>query len=363
MKNGASSAGARTPGQLAEPLRRVVRALHDALAELGEALRADEREVGTGRDRPEELRRPRVLLRVAALNVGRPLPDDLSEPVLALDDRRAEADEERRILGDEALLVGGGDEAREAAAVVHVDAERLELPADDVGAVARRSVEDAERGRVDADDEEGARVVGEGGQLSHLRLDRPEVARHLDVDTRCLAPDRLPHPVEVEETGRGVERDRRELDPRLAVARDQGAPLRTRRAGNERRRPSGDPRGHADRGRRCRGPVVRRHAHRLELDELPEHARELEQRLELAVVAVRLAVVGGQELAAVRDLVADGRDVVLPAPRSEEVERLGAVFVPAEDALDVAAQARTRSEAARGDRGSRGTRRRSGIAP
>ena len=177
LKNGPSSAGAANAGQLAEPLRRVVRALHDALAELGEALRADEREVGAGRDRPQELRRPRVLLRVAPLHVGRPLPDDLPEPVLALDDRRAEADQERRVLGDEALLVGRGDEAGEPAAVVHVDSERLELPADDVGAVARRSVEDAERRRVDADDEEGARVVGEGGQLGHLRLDRPEVAR------------------------------------------------------------------------------------------------------------------------------------------------------------------------------------------
>ena len=56
------------------------------------------------------------------------------------------------------------------------------------------------------------------------------------------------------------------------------------------------------------------------------------------MVAVGLAVVRGQELAAVRDLVANGGDVVLPAPRAEKVERLGAVFVPAEDALDVAAQ-------------------------
>ena len=56
------------------------------------------------------------------------------------------------------------------------------------------------------------------------------------------------------------------------------------------------------------------------------------------MVAVRLAVVGGQELAPVRDLVADGGDVVLPAPRAEEVERLGTVFVPAEDTLDMAAQ-------------------------
>src|SRR5688572_31286345 len=54
----------------------------------------------------------RSLLRVAPLHVGRALPDDLPESVLALDDRRTEADEERRVLGDEALLVGGGDEER-----------------------------------------------------------------------------------------------------------------------------------------------------------------------------------------------------------------------------------------------------------
>ena len=107
-----------------------------------------------------------------------------------------------------------------------------------------------------------------------------------------------------------------ELDPRLAVARDQvecrSAPVEP---GTSAVRPSGDPRGHADRGRRRRGPVVRRHADGVELDELPEHARVLEERLELPVVGVGLAVVGGDELAAVRDLVADGRHVVLPAAR------------------------------------------------
>ena len=109
--------------EVAEPRRRVAGPLDDALAELGDALRADEREVGGHRDRPEDLGRAGVLLRVAPLDVGRALPDDLAEAVLPLGDGRRRGRSGRSVLGDKSLLVGRGDEAGEATAVVHVDAE------------------------------------------------------------------------------------------------------------------------------------------------------------------------------------------------------------------------------------------------
>jgi hypothetical protein len=62
------------------------------------------------------------------------------------------------------------------------------------------------------------------------------------------------------------------------------------------------------------------------------------------VVRVRVAVVGGDELAAVDDLVANSRDIVLPATTSQEAQRVSAVLVPCKRSLDMAAKRVLRDE-------------------
>src|SRR6266545_1973375 len=64
----------------------------------------------------------------------------------------------------------------------------------------------------------------------------------------------------------------------------------------------------------------------------------------LPVVTVRVAVVRGDELRSIRDLVADGRDVVLPAAATEEAERPLAVLVAVEDLLHVPPQGILRAQ-------------------
>ena len=227
---------------------------------------------------------------------------------------------------------------------MHVDAEGLQLAADDVGAVARRRLEDAERDGIDADDEERARVVGQARDLRGLRLDRPEVAGVLDVDARGVVTERCPQRVEVEQAGCAVEGHELEVDPRPAVAAHHGETLRRDRGRHERLPPPGDAPAHAE--RRCGGarPVVRRLAHGVELHELADQARVLEEGLQLAVVRVALAVVGGEELAAVDDLVDDRRDVVLPAAAAQEAQGLPAAAVAREHRLEVAPQLELRAE-------------------
>ena len=170
-------------GQLAEPLGGVAGPLARSPARVSASpSRPDQRQIGAGRDRPQVLGRAGVLLGIAALDVRGPVPDDLAEAVLALDRRRSEADQERRVFGHESLGVGGGDEPRQAAAVMHVDPERLDVAADDVGAVARRRLEHAERDRVDADDGQRPGLARDRRDLERLRLDRAQKAGHLEVD-------------------------------------------------------------------------------------------------------------------------------------------------------------------------------------
>jgi hypothetical protein len=62
------------------------------------------------------------------------------------------------------------------------------------------------------------------------------------------------------------------------------------------------------------------------------------------VVCVGVAVVGGDEFAAVDDLVAHGRDIVLPATASQEAQRVAAVLVPRKRSLDMATKRVLRDE-------------------
>ncbi len=202
-----------------------------------------QRQVGAGRDRPQILGCAGVLLGVAALDVGGPLPHDLAEAVLAVDDRGADADQEHRVLGDELLGVGGGDEPGQPAAVVHVDPERLQLTADDVGAVARRRLEHAQRDRIDADHRR-ARPRREPAPASSSAWvsttpRKPGISKY----RQAMSSDSASRTASISSSPVGsVERHPLQLHPRLAVALDQRPPLGAHR----RRAPA----------RRCR-PVMR----------------------------------------------------------------------------------------------------------
>ena len=94
-----------------------------------------------------------------------------------------------------------------------------------------------------------------------------------------------------------------------------------------------------------RRPVVDRRADHVHPDQLADHDLELEDRLVLAEIGIGVAAVGGQELGAAVDLVADGGDVVLPAAAAEEADhvRRGRCSDRAEEPADV------RSEIALGE--------------
>lgn len=100
-------------------------------------------------------------------------------------------------------------------------------------------------------------------------------------------------------------------------------------------RPAGVADGHPDRGAGRLVAVVGGDVDDVHLQQLGHHADVLEQGLEPAVVLVRLARVGGEELAAPVDLVADGRHVVRVAAVAEEAERLGGVGVAAQQPAHV----------------------------
>ena len=123
------------------------------------------------------------------------------------------------------LGIGGGDEAGQPAPEVHRDPERLQLAADDVGAVERRRLENAERDRIDADDRERAGLVRESGDLGRPDLDRAEIARVLEVDAGRVLRERLPERSNVDEPALRVEGHTLDAHPGAAVPLDDREPL------------------------------------------------------------------------------------------------------------------------------------------
>ena len=87
------------------------------------------------------------------------------------------------------------------AAVLHVDSQRLDVTADNVGSVAHWGRDHAERDRIDADDADGSGLVGESGDLASALFERPEVAWILEIDGRGLRCEGLLKAVEVELAG------------------------------------------------------------------------------------------------------------------------------------------------------------------
>ena len=108
----------------------------------------------------------------------------------------------------------------------------------------------------------------------------------------------------------------------LAVVPDSGQQISADGFSYQHLMPTCQPAGHAERRGGGLKPVVRRDVDHVHVQELAHHAGVLEQRLKPAVIVVRLARVGGQELASPVHLVAHGWHVMLIAPSSQEAEVL-----------------------------------------
>ena len=101
-----------------------------------------------------------------------------------------------------------------------------------------------------------------------------------------------------------------------------------------------DAAGHAQRCADGLSAVVVRHVADVHVEQLGHHRLILEHCMEAAVVFVRLARVGREELRAVHDLVDERRDVAVVAARAEEADKLLRGLVLAEDSVDVAREPR-----------------------
>jgi len=143
-----------------------------------------------------------------------------------------------------------------------------------------------------------------------------------------------------------VEADLGAVGHRLGLA--QGARLHEPHRAHVRRRQhlvaAGDAPGHAKRAPGDVAPVVDGVGDGVVVEQLAEHAVELEAREVLAEVAVVAAAVGADELGPVDDLVDDGRHVMLPAAGAAEVQVVDAGDVFVEQALHVPAQVALRED-------------------
>ena len=256
---------------------------------------------------------------------------------------------ERALLGEHGVVVPEGDEAGAAAAGVHVHAERLDVAAGDVGAQGAGRREHAERDRVDAGDRQGAVLVGDPDDLGAVGLDGAEVAGALPVDGGERVVQLGAQVVEVDHAGLAVplvEADLGAVRHRLGLA--ERARLHQPHRAHVRRDQhlvaAGDAPGHAERAPGHVAPVVDGVGDGVVVEQLAEHAVELEAREVLAEVGVVAAAVGADELGPVDDLVDDRRHVVLPAAGAAEVEVVDARGVLVEQALDVPAQIALRED-------------------
>jgi len=127
---------------------------------------------------------------------------------------------------------------------------------------------------------------------------------------------------------------------RCAVVPDHGEPLGIDVARDEHLAATRQARRHPDGVSGGAAPAVDRQADEVHRHELAQLAGVLEPGLVAPVVRGGRAPDRRQELAARDDLVADGRDVVLPAAGAEEAEVVGTRAVPRQHLGEVAAQLR-----------------------
>ena len=224
-------------------------------------------------------------------------------------------------------------EAVMGAAVRLVVARRLSFADGERAAVRTRSLEDAERDRVDVRDRQGTGVVRGGGEVG-CRLQAAEEIRLLEDDARRVARGggqlvRIGHPVTV--------RDLDHLEAEAGGIRLHDlSNLRVQRLGEDDARAAGDVLG--DEAGVCgdRRAVVAGRVRDVHAGQLADRGLVLEDRLQHALAHLRLVRrVRGQELPAREDGVDDRGHVVVVDPSSEEGELAARVDVLGGELLEV----------------------------
>ena len=278
LEAGSSEPARDEARDLREATDRVVAPEQDRLSQVTHAGRAEQREVRGGDDAGERRAAAGEVGRVASRLVGRRLEVPPEVVVLARPRGRHGDEIDRRQLGDELLVEPRDQETGRCAPGAHVVAERLEIAAGEIRAVAAWGRDDAEGDGVGADDQLRPTVVDELGDGVCLRVEDTEVARHLEVERGRPVELRCER-VEVEGAGLGQERDLRRRHPGGQSRVDLAAAMRPGAAREEHARPSADPRRDQDRDRCAPAPVVCRNGGEIEVHELRDQALVLEQRL------------------------------------------------------------------------------------
>ena len=312
--------------------------MHQSLAKFAQPLRSKQTEVGRGRDCPQCRGGATILRPLTTLDVVRAIEVEVAEAVLAgLERLRLRKDEGRAAL-DHGGIVVEREVAREATAVAHVHAERLDIADREVGAERARCREQTEACRIGTNDSECTVLVGELDNLWRLIVDNAEGVRILDVDGRDIVGERGAQRVEVEQSGLFVERDFIDLNVvAQVVGKDESAieqECRWHENALASRQHHAAPQRHCGGGR----PVVVRRRDNVELDELGHQILELPECLQTPMVAVGIARIRGDELTAPIDLVTDSGHLMLVAAGAKKTQHLGRRRVLVEDASDVATQ-------------------------
>ena len=141
------------------------------------------------------------------------------------------------------------------------------------------------------------------------------------------------------QAGLGVAGDGLHRRERLGEALQLRAPVGAHGLRHEDTAPAGDAAGHRRGAAGRRTGVVGGGRDHLHPHQLAHQALKLEERLVLAVVGIGAAAVGGEQLAAMDDLVHDRRHVVLRAAGAAKVEPgPGAGLVAGDDLLEMPPQ-------------------------
>src|SRR5690606_23886379 len=105
------------------------------------------------------------VLAMLARAVGILVRSGKAEPELSRFGGLGDRNQKTVILPDIALFIPGSDEPADSAPAIHVHAERLHRPGNNIGAIIARSLEDAKADRIDADNSLCPRRARHGGDL------------------------------------------------------------------------------------------------------------------------------------------------------------------------------------------------------
>ena len=313
--------------------------LKHRLAELAHTLRPHRSEVDARRDAPERRVRSDEFLRVVAVCERRAFPEDVAKAPFFFA-RRRDAEEARRVFVYELRLVLRRNESCDAAAVVHVEAERLNVAAGDVRAVLRRRRQHAERRGLDVGDHERALRVRHLRYILRALLDYAEEVRIHHKHGSGLVCEVLLEAVEADAARLRVVAGEGDFNVGLEVGPYGAQRVRVDVRRNDDFVSVRDAAGHAQSRADGLSAVVVRHVAYVHVKQLRHHRLILEHRMEASVVFVRLARVGSEEFGAVHDLVHEGRYVSVVAARAEEADKLFRSPVLAEYSVDVAREPR-----------------------